>query len=436
MISEILLVVLLICISGVFVLAEIALISSRKARLEKAAKQGRHGAKVALKLMEKPQEFLSVVQIYITLISFIAATYGGTSIAYHLADFFRQFDAVKKYADILGIATIVSMTTYFSLLLGELVPKTLGINYPEKVAIFFSPFIRVLGWVAKPIAWFLQFSTKVVLKLMMIKTNVRQEMTEEELHHMIEQGSEHGILEKQESEMMRGVIRIGDRKVNSLMTHRSEIIWVDVDIEEEELLKHLSASVHSSFPVCDKELDKVLGMVYIKDIFTQLAEKKKLDIKSLLKPPNFFPETMPALELLESFKKNHSHTGLIVNEYGSLEGIVSLHDLLESIVGDMPADATDDEQMFVVRKDGSWLIDGLMQLDQMIELIGVEEVSEKDKGTYTTVGGFVMHHLGKIPKAADSFEFKKFSFEVMDMDGHRVDKVLVKSASPNEAANI
>lgn len=426
MLTELLLVLLLICISGAFVLAEIALISSRKARLEKSAKQGRMGAKVALKLMEKPQQFLSVVQIYITLISFIAATYGGTSIAHHLAQFFQQYDSLKEYADFLGIATIVSLTTYLSLLLGELVPKTLGINYPEKVAMFFAPIIQVMGWIAKPIALFLQFSTKMVLKILMIKTNIAHTVTEEELHHMIDQGSQHGILEKQESDMMRGIIRIGDRKVNSLMTHRSEIIWVDIEIEEDDLLKHLSASVHSSFPVCDKELDKVLGMVYIKDIFTQLAEKKKLDLKSLLKPPVFFPETMPALELLETFKKTHSHTGLIVNEYGSLEGIVSLHDIMESIVGDLPIDSTDDEQMAVRRKDGSWLIDGLMQIDRCIELIGIEEIADTDTGAYTTVGGFVMHHLGKIPKEADSFEFKKYHFEVMDMDGHRVDKVLIK----------
>lgn len=426
MLTELLLVLLLICISGAFVLAEIALISSRKARLEKSAKQGRMGAKVALKLMEKPQQFLSVVQIYITLISFIAATYGGTSIAHHLAQFFQQYDSIKQYADFLGIASIVSFTTYLSLLLGELVPKTLGINYPEKVAIFFAPIIQVMGWIAKPIAMFLQFSTKMVLKILMIKTNVAQTVTEEELHHMIDQGSQHGILEKQESDMMRGIIRIGDRKVNSLMTHRSEIIWVDIEIEEDDLLKHLSASVHSSFPVCNKELDKVLGMVYIKDIFTQLADKKKLDLKSLLKPPVFFPETMPALELLETFKKTHAHTGLIVNEYGSLEGIVSLHDIMESIVGDLPIDSTDDEQMAVRRKDGSWLIDGLMQIDRCIQLIGIEEIADADTGAYTTVGGFVMHHLGKIPKAADSFEFKNFYFEVMDMDGHRVDKVLIK----------
>ncbi len=407
-------------------LAEIALISSRKARLEKEAKQGRMGAKVALKLMEKPQQFLSVVQIYITLVSFIAATYGGTSIAHHLSEFFKQYDSLKEYSDFLGIATIVSFTTYLSLLLGELVPKTLGINYPEKVAMFFAPIIQVMGWIAKPIAWFLQFSTKLVLKILMIKTNIEQTVTEEELHHMIDQGSQHGILEKQESDMMRGIIRIGDRKVNSLMTHRSEIIWVDIDIAEDDLLKHLSASVHSSFPVCDKELDKVLGMVFIKDIFSQLAEKKKLDLKSLLKPPVFFPETMPALELLETFKKTHSHTGLIVNEYGSLEGIVSLHDIMESIVGDLPINSTDDEQMAVRRKDGSWLIDGLMQIDRCIELIGIEDIADAETGAYTTVGGFMMHHLGKIPKAADSFEFKKYHFEVMDMDGHRVDKILVK----------
>ena len=361
------------------------------------------------KLMEKPQQFLSIVQIYITLISFIAATYGGTSIAEKLAEFYKSIPSVAKYANFLGIATIVSITTYLSLVMGELVPKTLGIAYPERVAVFFSPMIRFLGRIALPVSWLLQGSTKIILAVFRIKTNVEHKVTEEEIHHIIEQGGQHGLLEKQETEMMRGVIRIGERKVSSLMTHRSEIVWVDISITEEELMQHISSSIHSSFPVCDGELDKVLGIVQIKDIFVSIAGKKKTDLKSLLKTPLFIPETMPALELLETFKKTHNHTGLIINEYGTLEGIVSLHDLMESIVGDLPVEEEAAEKVVFQRKDGSWLIDGSMQMDECAIALGLGELTEKDTGIYNTVAGFVLNQLGKIPKETDSFRFRNFT---------------------------
>lgn len=407
-------------------MAEIALISSRKARLEKSAKQGHRRAKMALKLTDTPEYFLSTTQIFITLIGIIAATYGGTNIADKLAVIYQKSPLLHPYARFLGVATIITIITYLSLVIGELVPKTLGINKPEKVAATFAPLIQFLGWIATPIRWFLQASTHLILKLLMVKKNSEPVVTPEELYHIIDQSSRYGLLEKQETKMMRGVFKIGDRKVNSLMTHRSEVVWIDISSSEEEIFETLRTSIHSSFPVCEGEPDKIVGTVTIKNLFTQLAEKKKFNLKEALTPPLFIPETMPALELLETFKKTRTHTGLIVNEYGAMEGIVTLHDLMESIVGDIPLSPGEEEKTAVQRKDGSWLIDGTVQTDEWSELLHLTDLTEGETGNYKTLGGFMMHHLGRIPKTADLFTFRNYYFEVMDMDGKRVDKVLVK----------
>lgn len=429
MFYELLLIFFLMVLNGIFVMAEIALVSSRKARLETMAKHGNKRAKLALKFTDMPDYFLSTIQIFITLIGIIAATYGGTNIADKLADYYRKFPVLFPYAHFLGVATIVTFITYLSLVIGELVPKTLGINKPEKVATAFAPFIQFLGWLAAPVRWFLQVSTHLILKILMVKTNTEPVVTAEELHHIIEQGSQYGILEKQETKMMRGIFKIGDRRVSSLMTHRSEVVWVDIHAKEEEVLETIHASIHSSFPVCDGGLDKIIGTVTIKDLFIRVAEKTNFDLKELLTTPLFVPETMTALELLETFKKNRNHTGLIVNEYGALEGIVTLHDLMESIVGDIPLTSEEEEKTAIQRKDGSWLIDGIMHNDEWSELLHLTDLTDTETGSYKTLGGFVMQQLGKIPKATDHFTFRSYYFEVMDMDGKRVDKVLIKKVS-------
>jgi len=424
--AEIAFIVVLIFINGFLVMSEIAIVSSRKVRLEKKAKEGSRAAAVALKLANNPQRTLSTIQFFITLSGFIAAAYGGNELAGPAADYFRKFSYTEDYADVLGIGVVVALTTYLSLVIGELVPKTIAITAPEKTALRTARLMQVLGWIASPVVFFLQASTKGILKLLGFKGNTEPPVTEEELQLMIEQGSEHGVIEESESQMMRGVFRIGDRKVSSLMTHRMDIVWIDVNASQEEIYGMFRTSIHSSFPVCDGDLDHIVGIAFVKDLATQIAERGSIDIKRSLKQPLYVPETMPALELLEQFKASHMHTGFVMNEFGVLEGIVTFHDILEAIVGGVPSDADPSAQMVVQREDGSWLIDGTMQIDEWTEVVRMRDLNETDAGSYKTLGGFVMHCLGRIPSEADKFEFKGFSFEVMDMDGKRVDKVLVR----------
>lgn len=423
-----LIIVLLMILNGFFVLSEFAIITSRKVRLEKKANEGSRSAKIALKLANQPQRTLSAIQFFITLVGFIAAAYGGAELTEPLAAFYRKISYTERYADNLGFITIVAVTTYLSLVLGELVPKTIALQIPEKVSVVVAPVMLVLNWLATPVVGLLQLSTKLFLSLLFVKNVKEPPITEEELQMMIEQGSEHGIIDESESQMMKGIFRIGDRKVSSLMTHRNDIVWIDSKWTEEEIYLLMRSSIHSSFPVCEGDLDKILGVVFIKDIAVQIADHKKIDIRSILKEPLFVPETMAALELLEHFKKTRNHTGFITDEFGVLQGVVTFHDILEAIVGELPISEVEGEAQLIYRKDGSVLVDGSKQIDELLEELSIKDVRERDVSSYKTLGGFMMHQLGRIPATADSFEFRGHTFEIMDMDGKRVDKVLIRKS--------
>ncbi len=413
-------------LNGFFVLSEFAIITARKVRLAKKANEGNRSAKIALQLANHPQRTLSAIQFFITLVGFIAAAYGGVELSEPLANFYRDIPYTAKYADNLGFITIVAFTTYMSLVLGELVPKTIALQIPEKVSVVVAPVMLVLNWLATPVVGLLQLSTRLFLSLLFIKNVKEPPITEEELQMMIEQGSEHGVIDESESQMMKGVFRIGDRKVSSLMTHRNEIVWIDVKWSEEEVYKIMRSSIHSSFPVCDGDLDKLIGVIFIKDIAVQMADHKKIDIKAIMKQPLFVPETMAALELLEQFKTTRNHTGFITDEYGVMQGVVTFHDILEAIVGELPLSEHETESELMYRKDGSILVDGSKQIDEVFEEISIKDVKDSETGNYKTIGGFMMHHLRRIPTASDYFEFRGYLFEVVDMDGKRVDKVLIQ----------
>lgn len=417
---------LLISLNGFFVLSEFAIVTARKVRLAKKANEGSRSAKIALQLANHPQRTLSAIQFFITLVGFIAAAYGSVELSEPLADFYRSIPFTAKYADNLGFITIVGFTTYISLVLGELVPKTIAIQIPERVSLVVAPVMLVLNWLATPVVGLLQLSTKLFLSLLFMKNVKEPPITEEELQMMIEQGSEHGVIEESESQMMKGVFRIGDRKVSSLMTHRNEIVWIDISWSEEDIYKILKSSIHSSFPVCDGDLDKIIGVVFIKDIAVQIADHKKIDLKAVMKQPLFIPETMPALELLEQFKSTRNHTGFIIDEYGVMQGVVTFYDILEAIVGELPLSEHEADADLIYRKDGSILVDGSKQIDEVFEELSLKDVNESETGNYKTIGGFMMHQLGRIPVTSDYFHFKGYHFEVMDMDGKRVDKVLIQ----------
>jgi len=420
-----LIIFLLMIVNGVFAMAEASLIASRKIRLERLAKKGNWRAKIAFRLASDPHKFLSTTQLGITLISVIAGAYGASKIAGEIADKLRTLPFVSEFAATMGYVLIIFFITYLSIVIGELVPKTIAITKPEPIAMTLAPMMLLLYYIALPFIWFFTVSNKFVLSILRIKKKDEPPVTEEELKIIIEQSRKYGVLEQEESNMMKSIFRTADRNVSSLMTHRTDIVWIDVNSPASQMMDVVKQAIHTNFPVCDTSLDHVLGIVFIKDILIQLEKEKQINIRSLIKKPLYVPESMPALELLEDFRSSGKHVALVLNEYGSLEGIVTLHDVVEAIFGDIPAtEQTRDEA--TQRADGSWLIDGMMATTKWSDLLGFHDLPEEETGNYNTLGGFVMHQLGSIPKTGDHFAFHDHVFEVMDMDGMRVDKVMVK----------
>jgi putative hemolysin len=424
-----LIIFLLTLLNGVFAMAEASLIASRKVRLERKAKSGDWRAKIAYRLANDPHKFLSTTQIGITLIGILAGAYGGTEIAQDISDDLKIYPALAEFAGVLGFTLIVLFTTYLSIVVGELVPKSIAITRPETIAITLAPLMILLYYLTLPFIWLLTSSSKLLLSLLGVKKKDEPPVTEEELKILIEQSKQYGVLEEQETKMVKSVFRTADRNVSSVMTHRNELVWIDVNADSDAIMHTISQSTYSSFPVCNQSPDHVLGIVYIKDILIQLDQKKNIDIRALIRKPVYVPESMPALELLENFRKSGVHVALALDEYGVLEGIVTLHDVVEAIFGDIPVtQESRDEALH--RSDGSWLIDGMMQTPRWSDLLGFHELTEEETGNYNTLGGFVMHQIGSIPKTGDRFEFHQHEFEVVDMDGMRVDKVLVKKIDP------
>lgn len=423
---EYLIILSLTLLNGVFAMAEVALISARKIRLQKLAKHGNWRAKIAYTLANDPHRFLPTVQIGMTAVSIITGAYGGTEVAGKLSEDFAGVEWIGEYAGIFGFVTTVVITTFLTLVIGELVPKTIGISRPEVIAMALAPVMQLLYYVASPFIWLLTTSTKFILRLLRFNKNTNEPpVTEEELKHLIEQGRQFGVLEKQESDMLNSIFRTADRNVSTLMTHRNDIVWIDINDAPEQVQNLIENSVHTNFPVCNQSLDNILGIVSIKDILVVLSKKKTFNIAELIKQPQYVPESMPALELLDSFRKIGVHMCLVLNEYGALEGIVTLHDVVESIFGNIRMTSQDDTEEAVRRADGSWLMDGMMQTHEWSQLLNFHDLTEEEIGTYNTLGGFTFQRLGKIPKASDHFDFRNYRFEVVDMDGRRVDKVLV-----------
>lgn len=422
---EVLFVLLLIIANGVFSMAESAIVASRKARLQQAAQEGDSKARAALDLAQSPNRFLATTQIGITLIGILSGAFGGATMSKSLAAQFRGMPVVGPYADTLAFAIVVLVITYLSLVVGELVPKRLAMNAPERIAALVAVPMRSLSIVASPFVSILGVSTDLVLRLLGQKPSEEPPVTEEEIKVMIEQGTEAGVFALAEKEIVERVFRLGDRRVASLMTRRSEIAWLDIEDSFEENKKKMAASSFSRIPLCRGGLDNVMGIVRAKDLLTQCMEGHAVDLTTGLQPPVFVPESLPALKLLESLKKARTHTALIIDEHGTTQGLVTLHDILSAIVGELPAVDDTDEPYAVQREDGSWLLDGMMPIDELKELLDIDELSGDETGNYSTLSGFVMAELGRIPTASDHFEAAGLRFEILDMDGHRIDKVLV-----------
>jgi putative hemolysin len=422
--TEILILVLLILTNGLFSLAEMAVVSSRKVRLQQRAEDGNKGAKTALALATHPTRFLSTVQIGITLIGILSGALGGATIAETLATHFAQFPALQPYSEALGVGIVVTVITYFSLVIGELVPKRVALNNAEKIAAAVAPFMQFVSTVTKPFVSLLSASTDFIVRLLGIKPGGEPTITEEEVKILIEQGTQSGLFENVEQEIVERVFRLSDRTVNSLMTHRSEIVWLDVEDPIEENINKILASGHSNFVVCKGEVDNVIGVLRAKDLLREYAEGRSVSIPASLQMPPFVPEGMKALEVVEQLRGNKSPVALIVDEYGAIDGMVTLTDVLEAIVGDIPALDADGEPEATQREDGSWLLDGMMSIDELQMLLDLNELPD-DSDEYDTLGGLFMAQMGRIPAVGDKFEWNDIRFEVVDMDGYRVDKVLV-----------
>jgi putative hemolysin len=422
---EILLVCLLILFNGVFVLSEIALVSSRKARLQQWANEGDAKARSALQLASEPRRFLSAIQIGITLVGILTGAFGGATVADSLARVLGRFPPLAPYANALGFGLVVLAITFLTLLFGELVPKRIGLAHPERIAVFTALPMRMLCWLAAPVSWVLNLSSDLALWLLRVKPSKEPPVTEEELKILIQQGTEAGTFEAAEQDMLNRVIRLGNRQVSALMTPRSEVVWFDIADPPSEIRRKIAGRFHARFPVGRGSLDDIAGVIQSKDLLAPSLSGELLDLKSALRPPLYLPEGTPALKALERFRHSPMHLALVVDEYGGFKGLVTLNDLLASIVGELDAAAEGQEPGVVRREDGSFLVDGMLPVDEFKEAFRIARLQGEEKSYFRTVGGFVMMRLGHIPKASDSFTWNGFRFEVVDMDGRRVDKVLV-----------
>ncbi|AFY36394.1 hemolysin family protein [Calothrix sp. PCC 7507] len=421
---EILIILVLIIANGVFSMSEMAIVSARKVRLQQMANQGDVKARVALKLAESPNQFFSTTQIGITLIGILTGAFGGATIAEKVAVYVKLIPFLESYSQPVSFGIVVLIITYLSLIVGELVPKRLALNNPEGIAAFVAIPMQALATFTSPIVYLLSASTEMVLRMLGITASTEPQVTEEEIKILIEQGTEAGTFEEAEQDMVERVFRLGDRPVSSFMTPRPDIVWLDLEDSPEENREKMVDSAYSRYPICQAGLDNVLGVIPVTDLLARSFRGEPLDLTIGLRQPVFVPESTRGLKVLELFKQTITHMALVVDEYGVIQGLVTLNDIMSEIVGDVPsADGQEDPQA-VQREDGSWLLDGMLPVEDFLELFDKEEWEAEERGSYQTLGGFVITHLGRIPAAADHFEWQGMRIEVMDMDGNRVDKVL------------
>ncbi len=430
---EILLIFLLIVGNGVFAMSEIAVISARRVRLAKLGEKGNQGALVALRLTEDPNLFLSTVQVGITVVGTLAGVYGGATIAEKLSVSIAGWPRIGPYATPIAFGFVVAVISYLSLILGELVPKRIALSNPERIATLVAKPMQMVSRIASPIVKFLSFSTNMALKLLPVLPKHEQGVTEEEVRAMIALGTKSGVFLPQEREMVEGVFRLGDRRVADLMTPRSKVLWLEADHPISAALEVIQHHPYSRYPVAKGDLDRVIGFIEARDLVGVSDLSARLASK--IKKPLFVPEAFPALRLIERFRISTVPVAIVVGEHGDVMGIVTATDLLEAIVGELPQPEEDFEPRVVEREDGSMLVDGLMSIGELKELLRVDDLGPAEDA-YNTLGGFVMHELGRIPKIGDQFDQLGRHFEVVDMDGHRVDRVLISAkGSKGETEN-
>jgi putative hemolysin len=424
---DILILLLLFIANGLFAMSEISVVSSRKIRLQQLADEGNTQAKAALKLAENPNQFLATVQIGITLVGIFAGAYGSATFAAPLASQLSKLSWLAPYSRPISVFLVVLLITYLSLVIGELVPKRIGLNNPERTAMMVAGFMNVLSKITTPFVKLLGASTELVLRLLGIRKPDEPPVSDQEITGLMAQGTEAGVFEEAEQEIVENILWLSDRTVVTLMRPRRDIIWLDLAATQEEIRHVLADHKHSRFVIGNGNLDKVLGFVDVRRLLPAFLSGKPLSLKDFLEQPLYFPETTPALTVLERFKETSIHFGLVVDEYGSVEGLVTLSDVLEDLVA-----ISNEAPQVLQRNDGSWLLDGLLSIDDFKDHIKLDELPSEEDNDFRTLAGFIITYLGHIPNIGESLEALGYRFEIIDMDGNRIDKILLSQLPPQE----
>jgi putative hemolysin len=422
---EIFILLFLFLLNGLFAMSEIAIVSARKIRLQQAAADGSASAQVALRLASQPSQFLSTIQVGITLIGILSGAYGEAALSGRLEDYLKQFPEIAPYSRGLSLAVVVAGITYFSLIVGELVPKRLALQRPEQIATAMARPMRALSLATYPVVRILSFSTDLILRLMGARHSEEPLVTEREIKAMIHQGTEAGVFLETEKAMVSNVLRLDALKVGAIMTPRLDIYYLDVDDPVEDNRRKMIDSPYSVLPLCKDGLDNVLGLIEAKDLLRRALNGEPMSLADTVRPALYIPKSLNPPQLLEELKRAKTDLALVVDEYGDVDGLVTLKDVMEAIVGDIPTAGTEEEPEAIRREDGSWLLDGMLSIEKFKQLFDVEELPDEASGNFHTIGGFVMLQLGHVPRAADHFHWNHLRFEVVDMDRNRVDKILV-----------
>jgi putative hemolysin len=433
---DIVLLFILFLLNGVFAMSELAIASSRRTRLQQWADEGSPQAAAALRLSEHPNRFLATVQIGITLIGIVTGFYGGATLSEPVARQLLRIPALAPYSQTIAVVLVVGLVTYLSLLVGELVPKRLALQNPERIAMLVAPPMNVLSRVAAPVVTFLGASSELILRLLGVRHVGDPPITEEEIEILLQEGAAAGVFDPAEHEMVEGIFDLGDREARELMTPRYRLVALDVDDPLEDSLRKMAESPHQVFPVYEGDLDRLLGMAPVKSLWAASLGGEPLDIRALTEPALIVPESMPALEVLERFRDRSSDAAMVVDEYGGIQGLVTLNDLMEAITGDLAVSQARSGEV-VRRADGSWLLDGALPVHEVRDVLEIDDpLPGEEDGDFETLGGFLMSRLERIPDVGDMTDWNGHRFEVVDMDGRRVDRVLVTTGADRFESNI
>ena len=421
--AELSIVFMLILLNGFFAMSELAIVSARRMRLKQLADEGDRGARLALKMAEDPSSFLSIVQIGMTLNSVLVGAFSGATVAGKFADYLNHVSWIAPHGEMVALFLTVAAVTYFNLVIGELLPKRIGLSYAEPIARRVAFAMGCFATLAAPVVWILRHSTEILLRILHLANPLENPVTAEEIKDMIAEGTETGVFKPAEKDMLEGVMRVADRTVRTIMTPRLDMVWLGVDDTAEDHKNIIRTSGYSRFPVARGDLEEILGTVHAKDILNALFDGHPMSLKTVMRPPLVVPDTTPVLRLLDQFKQSGQHIAVVVDEYGSVEGIVSVTDILQAITGDLPERGQDSELPPIHREDGGWLIDGMTPLDEVETLIDLKNM--RGSGSFHTIAGFMVNHLGRLPSVGDHFIWEGAHFKVTEVDGRRIDKVLV-----------